>query len=284
MDKSLLSSLFSNALSHAVPVLVLLLLTYVAAGCVHSVQTRPRETPAAKGMTALDRYVAEPDPAFAFEHISTQEREGVTAHLLSMTSQTWRSEAEVDAPAWRHWVTIFKPAHIDSETAMLFITGGALDDDAPAPEGMLAQLAVETRSVVIELRMVPNQPLYFKDEPFKELREQGRYEDEVIAYSWRKYLETDDPTWVVQLPMVKSAVRAMDAATAFLASDAGGGVSIEDFVVSGASKRGWTTWLTAAVDVRVKAIIPIVIDMLHELLMKGKWLNHQRLPHWRTSS
>ncbi len=36
---------------------------------------------------------------------------------------------------------------------------------------------------------------------------------------------------------------------------------IEKFMVAGASKRGWTTWTTAAVDKRVIAAIPIVMDM-----------------------
>ena len=78
--------------------------------------------------------------------------------------------------------------------------------------------------------------------------------------------------------MTKSAVRAMDAVTAFTASPAGGGQPRHRFVVSGASKRGWTTWTTAAVDPRVIAIVPAVIDLLnvepsfvHHFRAYGAW-------------
>jgi len=62
---------------------------------------------------------------------------------------------------------------------------------------------------------------------------------------------------------VKSGVRAMDAVQEFLASVEGGGLNIEQFVVAGGSKRAWTTWLVGAVDDRVMAIMPLVIDALN---------------------
>ena len=85
----------------------------------------------------------------------------------------------------------------------------------------------------------------------------------MIAYTWDKFLRTGDDKWPARLPMTKAAVRAMDTVTAFCASDEGGKFKVDKFVVAGASKRGWTTWSTAAVDKRVVAIVPIVIDLLN---------------------
>ena len=41
-----------------------------------------------------------------------------------------------------------------------------------------------------------------------------------------------------------------------------GFANLKKFMVAGGSKRGWTTWTTAAVDKRVFGAIPIVMDML----------------------
>ena len=112
-------------------------------------------------------------------------------------------------------------------------------------------------TVVAELGQVPNQPLHFADS-----KEAGRSEDDLIAYTRIKYIETHDETWLVRLAMVKSGIRAMDAMQEFLATDEAGKQKIERFVVAGGSKRGWTTWLIGAMDKRVVAIIPLVIDAL----------------------
>jgi PhoPQ-activated pathogenicity-related protein len=53
----------------------------------------------------------------------------------------------------------------------------------------------------------------------------------------------------------------MDAVASFLEEQTGSGPS--RFLVTGASKRGWTTYLTAAVDERVAAIAPMVFDILN---------------------
>jgi PhoPQ-activated pathogenicity-related protein len=223
----------------------------------------------AERQTALDRYIAAADPTYKYELVQTTPGQGFTTYVLDMTSQTWRTPAEVNRTDWRHWVTIIKPDQIKYSTGFLFITGGANTNPKPpasAPAN-LTSLAVDTGTVVTELRMVPNQPLIFAGET------KGRTEDSLIAYTWDKFLRGGDDNWPARLPMTKSAVRAMDSVTSFLASDQGGKAKVDKFVVSGASKRGWTTWDTAVADKRVVAIIPIVIDLLN----LEKSFDH----HWR---
>jgi len=209
--------------------------------------------------TALDRYIAKPDPAYSWKLAGTAQGNGYKAFILELTSQTWRSTAEVDRPVWKHWLTIVRPDAVTTSKALLFIGGGNNNGPQPKePSERLVTFATETRSVVAELGMVPNQPLFFADS-----KDKGRSEDDLIAYSRVKEIQTGDDTWLVRLAMVKSGVRAMDAVQEFMASDAGGRVKVDQFVVSGGSKRGWTTWLVGAVDKRVVAIMPVVIDALN---------------------
>jgi PhoPQ-activated pathogenicity-related protein len=223
--------------------------------------------------TALDIYVAAPDTNYNYRLVTTVPAKGQTSYVLEMTSQVWLTTNEVDRPLWKHWLTIVRPDTVAHSTALLFITGGANGGSAPkSADGNLAQVALATKSVVAELRMVPNQPLVFAGET------EGRKEDSLIAYTWDKFLRTGDPKWPARLPMTKTAVRALDTVTAFCGSADGGNVKVDGFVVAGGSKRGWTTWTTAAADKRVVAIIPIVIDvlniepsMMHHYAAYGFW-------------
>ena len=220
--------------------------------------------------TALDRYVAAPDTTFSWKVVRELPAEGATATLLEMTSQRWLTDQEVERPLWTHWITVVRPSarpsqpgdagRLASDIGLLFITGGSLERQPPArPSAWLLDAARETGTVTAELRLVPNQPVVFKDDPTRK----PRSEDDFIAYTWDKYLRTGDEKWPARLPMTKSAVRAMDAVTAFCGSDKGVGSKVSKFVVAGGSKRGWTTWTTAAVDKRVVAIVPLVIDLLN---------------------
>lgn len=226
----------------------------LAAGCVCGKET------------ALDRYIKLPDASFRYSLVGTTSRDCLTIQTLELTSQSWRSASEVNRTEWKHRLTIIRPAKVNYSTAFLFITGGANNGRPPAlPDAVLRKLAEATGSIVVELRMVPNQPLVFAGES------QARSEDDFIVYTWEKFLRGGDEQWPARLPMTKSVVRAMDAVQQFCAGETGGRLRVENFVVSGASKRGWTTWTTAAVDKRVAAIVPLVIDVLN----LEKFYDHQ---------
>lgn len=222
---------------------------------------RPRQT-------ALDRYVKAPDPAYRYTLVSSTPADGYTVDLIEMVSQAWLTAKEVDRPEWTHWLTVIRPRTVSHPTALVFVGGGNNGGKPPERTNpLLTDIAVTTQSVVAELRMVPNQPVTFAGET------RERREDELIAYSWDKFLRTGDERWPARLPMTKAVVRAMDTVSSVMADKARGAQKVDRFVVAGASKRGWTTWATAAVDARVVAIVPMVIDLLN--------LEPSFVHHWR---
>ena len=135
---------------------VLLSATLVTALSTGLPAQRPARTAAE---TALDRYVAAPDPAYSFRTVGELSAPaGVSASLLELTSQHWLTEKEVDRPLWRHWLIVYRPVIVTRDVALLFISGGNNDDKRPAKaNGVLASLARDTASITAELRMVPNQ-------------------------------------------------------------------------------------------------------------------------------
>ena len=214
---------------------------------------------AADRSTPLDNFIHAADSNFHYELAKTIPGDGYTAYVLDLTSQKWPPAAELtDHPLWKHWLTVIKPDRVESSTGFLFITGGSVKDAAPArPDAGNVDTAVTSHSVVAELRGIPNEPLVFTEEG------KSRNEDAIIAYTWVKYLKGGSTTWPLHFPMAKAAVRAMDAVTQFCATDQAGRIKVEKFVVAGGSKRGWTTWLAAAADPRIIAIVPMVIDLLN---------------------
>jgi len=192
----------------------------------------------------LHPYIEAPDQAYTWKTISSTNLEsGAVVYELRLTSQKWQGSE------WNHILQIIKPSEVKSKQPLVlfFILGSEKQQTAIAFGQKLAQAVGSYVAIVHD---IPNQPL------FGALRE-----DDLIAYTFLKYLETKDKTWPLLFPMVKAAVRAMDAAEAFLQDEFH--TKVSGFVVSGASKRGWTTWLTPAVDKRVKGIIPVVYDNLN---------------------
>ena len=187
-----------------------------------------------------------PDPAFAWKQTSNHTTPAGTVHSIELTSQVWQGIT------WKHALTIYEPAELTyTDTVLLFIVGGSTGSRPDEGDHKLAfALTKTTGARVAVLHQVPNQPLLG-----------NRKEDDLISETFVRYLETKDKNWPLLFPMVKSAVRAMDAVQAW-AKEKGKG-EVTRFVVTGGSKRGWTTWLTGAADHRVIAIAPMVIVMLN---------------------
>lgn len=224
-----------------------LLITILTLCVVHSAMAQSDLSPE----TALQGYINNADKTFKWELKETFAVGDVKAYSLLVTSQQWHEYV------WTHQLTLLVPKELKYDGALLFITGGSnrkglpnwskQDDQFLQALGGLAQ---KNAGIVALLRQTPNQPLY-KD----------MTEDALISYTLHKFKEDGDFSWPLLFPMVKSAIRAMDAVQEFSKQTLKH--EVKRFVVSGASKRGWTTWLTGASDSRVVAIAPMVIDVLN---------------------
>jgi PhoPQ-activated pathogenicity-related protein len=204
----------------------------------------PRDMP-------LDKYISHSDSTYRWTPASAGEFDpGDGDTNLRLVSQTWQGKK------WTHRLQILQPTKLRHPgAAILNISFGS----GSLPETFVGKaLADATGAVVVNVFDVPNQPLF------------DRTEDDLIAYSFGKYIETGDASWPLLFPMTKAVVKTMDALGEWSKKE--GQPEINKFIVSGGSKRGWTTDLVAAVDERVIGAIPIVYNNLNLVAQ----IDHQR--------
>merc|ERR1711991_463922 len=220
----------------------------------------PRETNPSK-QTPLDTYVNTYDDTAGYSvYPKTYSGADWTAYVLNFDSGTWKPEVS-SRPLWQHWLTVCIPNNVTQTTAMMYMDG---PKNTATPESELNPAIYMicnggTGGITAYLQQIPNEDLSFPDHPA------GLGEDALIAYGWRKFINgsATDPTWLLRLPMTRAGSNAMTAVQDYLERFHPTVLQPTDFMVAGASKRGWNTWTLAAVDTRVSAAIPIVMPIPH---------------------
>lgn len=198
-------------------------------------------------------YINRDDGYFGWELLDTIDFGDVSILDVKLVSQIWK-----EIP-WSHRLIVGVPKYIvNPDVGILLITGSWRG--YPGEEiSYIREMARNLGCVSGVLFDVPNQPLF-----------EGLREDALIAHTIARYVETEDEEWLLLLPMTKSAVKAITAIQELSKREFN--IDVKGFLVTGASKRGWTTWLTAVCDSRVKGIAPMVYDNLNIKMQ----FNHQR--------
>ncbi|MFK0086095.1 PhoPQ-activated protein PqaA family protein [Pseudomonas sp. NPDC090755] len=174
----------------------------------------------------------------------------VRRYLLN--SQRWTPYPVSSPQVWQHQVDLYLSVQARPGQALLVINNGLhqQQQEPDYPAQTLQQIASATRTLVVSLSDVPNQPLFFDDD------QQWRIEDVAVAHTWKHFL--GDPQrhrlLALHVPMAGAAARAMDLVQAKLPQ-------YRHFILVGASKRGWAAWLAALADDRVSALAPAVIEI-----------------------
>ena len=182
----------------------------------------------------LDSFLSKPEPAYSWKMVSSKQISGGTVYDLHLVSQTWQGAN------WEHRLQVFFPDNVAyPHFCTLLNTGGNGGD---REESLAMTVAKGAGTPFAVLYNIPNQPLY-----------DGRKEDALVVYTWLKFLETGDESWPLHFPMAKAVLKAMDALQELVKSEKR--PSLDHFLITGASKRGWTTWLDgASKDKRIQAI------------------------------
>ena len=208
---------------------------------------------------SMKDYIEKTKNEFRYEVENIIYEEQWTGFHIKMISGEWLDKKKVEDVEWSHYVDIVIPNETISETAIMFVDGGDKDESYFRLDSVSIGYALKTKSIIVNIHNIPVQPINFLASD-----QENFVEDDLIAYAWSQFLKRgakkEDIEWLPRLPMTRAVVRSMDLAQEIVAQN---NKKLNDFVVSGASKRGWTAWTTAAVDDRVVGVVPMVIDMLN---------------------
>jgi PhoPQ-activated pathogenicity-related protein len=187
-------------------------------------------------MANLSSYIKKPEPDYMWEKVSQKDVSGGNIYELHMISQKW------EGIIWNHKIQVFYPDKIEHPGSVLCLI-----------QAVAAILWLIFRYYSCQIVWYPScSPLELPNQPLFD----GKREDALVAYSFLKFFETGNEDWPLLFPMVKSVIKSMDSLEAFMKQE--GLAPVKEFIVTGVSKRGWTSWLTgAAGDARVKAIVPM---------------------------
>lgn len=169
----------------------------------------------------------------------------VEVNRYKLTSQSWSPSGLVASDKWQHNVNIYIPRNPKGDRALL-----AID----LSERMMVEIAQTTHTIVVSLDNIPSVELTYQGD------QAARMEDDSIARSWELYMAQPERRVLLplQLPMSAAVSQTIRLAKKELAP-----WHIDRFIVTGASKRGWTSWLAGISDPSVEAIVPFVADLLN---------------------
>lgn len=195
-----------------------------------------------------------------YESLGRTDLDGAQKRSYRLYSQRWPETGGATPDEWTHQVDIYIPEVARPKSALLVINNGSNRANGSEPvkpptdfdESLALEVAKTTHTIVVSVSDAPNQYLTLPGEAAKK-------EDVLVAATWRIFM--NDPSAAngalpLHVPMAEAAVKAMDLAERELSA-----WRVRSFVVTGASKRAWSAWLTAIGDPRVDGIVSYVIDM-----------------------
>ncbi|BBH53320.1 PhoPQ-activated protein PqaA family protein [Fluviispira sanaruensis] len=190
-----------------------------------------------------------------YKKISEEYLSPIKLLKLQLNSQRFPLHIETSQNKWSHTVSVYIPNNYDNKTNPFIYIDGGSSTKPDSSKINFSQVAIKTKSIIISINLVPNQPVSYPNKP-------NLVEDFLVAHTWKLYLENPEENKILplQLPMAMSIIKTMDM---LQKEPALSRYKMDSFILGGASKRGWAAWLTAIADTRIIAIVPIVIDIFN---------------------